>query len=62
MLAGLGIPIGPEERDGYERAVGELTLRLGEAAFARMVADGGELELEGAVAEALAVVGQVTSA
>jgi len=61
MLEGLGIPIGPEERGGYERAVAQLKLRLGEEPFARMQEDGRGLQLGQAVAEALGVVAQVTA-
>jgi len=57
LLATLGIPIGPEERDGYERAVAGLRSELGEVSFARLEAEGRELSLEQAVAEALDVVG-----
>ncbi|MGI9110890.1 MAG: ATP-binding protein [Gaiellaceae bacterium] len=56
MLEHLGIPIGPEERNGYERAVSGLQLRLGEASFRGLEADGRELTLAQAVAEAVEVV------
>ena len=59
MLEHLGIPIGPEEREGYERAVARLRIGLGEASFARLEAEGRELQLEQAVTEALEVVGRV---
>ncbi len=59
MLEHLGIPIGPEERNGYERAVSRLQLGLGEDAFARLEAEGRELPLAQAIAEAVEVVGQV---
>ncbi len=58
LLAELGIPIGPEEREGYERAVARLELALGQELFGRLEAEGRELPLEQAVAEALELVGK----
>ena len=58
LLAELGIPIGPEEREGYERAVARLEFALGQELFGRLEAEGRELPLEQAVAEALELVGK----
>lgn len=53
LFEALGVPIGPEEREGYEATVARLTERLGEAAAAELQAEGRAMSLERAVAQAL---------
>nr|MBA3331149.1 hypothetical protein [Actinomycetota bacterium] len=49
----LGVPLGPEERDGCEATIERLREALGEAGLAERRAEGGAAPLEQAVAAAL---------
>ncbi len=49
----LGVPLGPEERDGCEATIERLHGELGEASLAELRAEGSAMALERAVAAAL---------
>ena len=51
----LGVPLGPEEREGYARSLERLRDELGEGELERLLATGRALPLEDAVGEALAL-------
>jgi predicted ATPase/DNA-binding SARP family transcriptional activator len=53
LFEALGVPMGADDRDGYEATVEQLKERLGEAALADLQAEGRALSLEQAVAVAM---------
>jgi predicted ATPase/DNA-binding SARP family transcriptional activator len=56
LFAEVGVPIGPEEEEGYERTIAALATELGVEDFERKRAAGRELPLEQASAEAFKVL------